>query len=195
MTEDIIKKITTAESFFAEVNTPDTILPIIFMILVAFTNYDNQHQPPQKLFTWVGVKNFQTLLSSDTNNLGIDLQDKGNGITTLTITAKNGDIITVDTTDANALRQMGDMLRDKNANIVAVLSAVNGEKITFLAVCGKEAVAKGVKAGDIIKTITPICGGKGGGKPDSAMGGGSDVTKLNDALAAVDTFVASKLGL
>ena len=102
---------------------------------------------------------------------------------------------TVDTTDANALRQMGDMLRDKNANIVAVLSAVNGEKITFLAVCGKEAVAKGVKAGDIIKTITPICGGKGGGKPDSAMGGGSDVTKLNDALAAVDTFVASKLGL
>jgi alanyl-tRNA synthetase len=102
---------------------------------------------------------------------------------------------TVDTTDANALRQMGDMLRDKNANIVAVLSAVNGEKITFLAVCGKEAVTKGVKAGDIIKTITPICGGKGGGKPDSAMGGGSDVTKLNDALAAVDTFVASKLGL
>ena len=52
-----------------------------------------------------------------------------------------------------------------------------------------------MKAGDIIKTITPICGGKGGGKPDSAMGGGSDVTKLNDALAAVDTFVASKLGL
>ena len=102
---------------------------------------------------------------------------------------------TVDTTDANALRQMGDMLRDKNANIVAVLSAVNGEKITFLAVCGKEAVAKGVKAGDIIKTITPICGGKGGGKPDSAMGGGSDVAKLNDALAAVDTFVSEKLGL
>ena len=101
----------------------------------------------------------------------------------------------MDTTDANALRQMGDMLRDKNANIVAVLSAVNGEKITFLAVCGKEAVAKGVKAGDIIKTITPICGGKGGGKPDSAMGGGSDVTKLNEALAAVDTFVSEKLGL
>ena len=97
--------------------------------------------------------------------------------------------------DANRLRQMGDMLRDKASNVVAVLSAVNGEKITFLAVCGKDAVAKGVKAGDIIKTITPICGGKGGGKPDSAMGGGADVTKLDDALAAVDNFVAGKLGL
>ena len=100
---------------------------------------------------------------------------------------------TVADADANALRQMGDMLRDKNANIVAVLATVNGEKITFLAVCGKDAVAKGVKAGDIIKTVTPICGGKGGGKPDSAMGGGSDVSKLNDALAAVEGFVSSKL--
>ena len=54
---------------------------------------------------------------------------------------------------------------------------------------------KGVKAGDIIKTIAPICGGKGGGKPDSAMGGGSDLLKLDDAMAAVDNFVASKLGL
>ena len=95
--------------------------------------------------------------------------------------------------DAGKLRQMGDMLRDKEENVVAVLATVNGEKITFLAVCGKEAVAKGVKAGDIIKNITPICGGKGGGKPDSAMGGGSDLLKLDDALAAVDDFVVSKL--
>ena len=97
--------------------------------------------------------------------------------------------------DANKLRQMGDLLRDKQPNVVAVLSSVNGEKITFLAVCGKEAVQKGVKAGDIIKHVTAICGGKGGGKPDSAMGGGSDVLKLDDALAAVDDFVAGKLGL
>ncbi len=95
--------------------------------------------------------------------------------------------------DAARLRQMGDLLREKAGNIVAVLAAVNGEKLTFQAVCGKDAVAKGVKAGDIIKTIAPICGGKGGGKPDSAMGGGSDVLKLDDALAALDDFVASKL--
>ncbi|MBQ8263648.1 MAG: hypothetical protein IJY96_02600, partial [Oscillospiraceae bacterium] len=58
----------------------------------------------------------------------------------------------------------------------------------------KEAVAAGVKAGDIIKTIAPVVGGKGGGKPDSAMGGGSEVLKIDDALAMVDDFVASKLG-
>ena len=97
--------------------------------------------------------------------------------------------------DAAKLRQMGDMLRDKQPGIVAVLSAVNDGKITFLAVCGKEAVAKGIKAGDLVKQVCCCCGGKGGGKPDSAMGGGSDLLKLDDALAQVDNFVAEKLGV
>ena len=101
---------------------------------------------------------------------------------------------TVNEADANKLRQMGDMLRDKAPNLVAVLASVNGEKITFLAVCGKDAIEKGIKAGDIIKKVTAICGGKGGGKPDSAMGGGTNVLKLDDALACVDDFVADKLG-
>ena len=96
--------------------------------------------------------------------------------------------------DANALRQMGDFLRDKEPAVVAVLASVNGEKITFLAVCGPEAVKKGVKAGDLVKSVCAICGGKGGGKPDSAMGGGTDLLKLDDALASVDDFVAGKLG-
>jgi hypothetical protein len=91
------------------------------------------------------------------------------------------------------MRKLGDFLRDKASNIVALIASVNEGKITFLATCGKDAVAKGVKAGDIIKTIAPICGGKGGGKPDSAMGGGSDVLKLDDALAALDNFVAEKV--
>ncbi len=95
--------------------------------------------------------------------------------------------------DANDLRKLGDFIRDRDDDVVAVLSAVNGDKITLLAVCGKNAVAQGVKAGDIIRTIAPICGGKGGGKPDSAMGGGSDVLKLDDALAAVDDFVQKQL--
>ncbi|MCI8328306.1 MAG: alanine--tRNA ligase, partial [Oscillibacter sp.] len=95
--------------------------------------------------------------------------------------------------DANALRKMGDFLRDKEPGVVGVLATVNEGKITFLAVCGKDAVAQGIKAGDIIKTIAPVCGGKGGGKADSAMGGGTDVLKLDDALAMVDDFVARKL--
>ena len=94
--------------------------------------------------------------------------------------------------DANSLRQMGDVLRDKDASVVAVIALV-GEKLSLLAVCGKDAVAKGVKAGDIIKTIAPIVGGKGGGKPDSAMGGGSDVSKVDEALAAVEGFVSERV--
>ena len=96
--------------------------------------------------------------------------------------------------DANALRKMGDFLRDKDPTVVGVLASISEEKVTFLAVCGKEAVAKGVKAGDLVKLVSGICGGKGGGKPDSAMGGGSDLLKVDDALAAVDDFVSEKLG-
>lgn len=96
--------------------------------------------------------------------------------------------------DANALRKMGDFLRDKDPSVVGVLASISGEKITFLAVCGKEAVEKGVKAGDLVKLVSGICGGKGGGKPDSAMGGGSDLLKVDNALAAVDDFVSEKLG-
>ena len=94
--------------------------------------------------------------------------------------------------DPGALRMLGDVLRDKDPDIVAVLALV-GEKVTFQAVCGENAVAKGLRAGDIIKAIVPICGGRGGGKPDSAMGGGTDLGKVDQALAAVETFVAGKV--
>ena len=106
------------------------------------------------------------------------------GLHVVTTTLTSGDV--------NSLRKMGDVLRDKDPAVVAVL-ALAGEKLSLLAVCGKEAVAKGVKAGDIIKTIAPICGGSGGGKPDSAMGGGKDVSKLPEALGSVLTFVESKV--
>ena len=95
--------------------------------------------------------------------------------------------------DTAKLRQMGDMLRDKDSSVVAVLATVNEDKITFLAVCGKEANAKGIKAGDLVKQVCCCCGGSGGGKPDSAMGGGKDITKVDNALALVDDFVVSKL--
>ena len=102
-------------------------------------------------------------------------------------TTRNG----VDTAE---LRTMGDFLWDKDPKAVAVIASINGEKITFLAVCGKEAVARGIKAGDLVRHVSAICGGKGGGKPDSAMGGGSDPLKVDDALASVDDFVSEKLG-
>ena len=95
--------------------------------------------------------------------------------------------------DTGRLRQMGDVLRDKDASVVAVLATVNEGKITFLAVCGKDAIARGIKAGDLVKQVCCCCGGSGGGKPDSAMGGGKDVTKVDNALAIVDDYVVSKL--
>ena len=100
-------------------------------------------------------------------------------------------VITITNGPVNAadVRKMGDQLRDRYPNIVAVLAATAENKATMLAVCGKNAVARGVKAGDLIKSITKICEGTGGGKPDSAMGGCKNLLKLDDAMAAVDDFV------
>ena len=95
--------------------------------------------------------------------------------------------------DANALRQLGDVLRDKDGSVVAVIASVNGDKITLQCVCGKDAVCDCVRAGDIIKSIAPIISGRGGGKPDSAMGGGTDLSKLDEALAAVETYLSKKI--
>ena len=92
--------------------------------------------------------------------------------------------------DAASLRQTGDALREKEPAVVAVMAVENGEKLTFQCVCGKDAVAKGVKAGDIIRQVTAVCGGKGGGRPDSAMGGGSDLSKCDEALALVGRIVS-----
>ena len=100
---------------------------------------------------------------------------------------------TLSSMSAGALRKIGDMLREKDESVVAVLSTVIDEKITFHAVCGKKAVAAGIKAGDLIRTVTAITGGSGGGKPDSAMGGGKDPLMLDNALAMVDNFVTENI--
>ena len=106
-------------------------------------------------------------------------------------------VITTTRTDLDAgdLRKLGDFLRDKDPDTVAVLATATESKVTFVAVCGKNAVAKGIRAGDLVRAVSAVTGGKGGGKPDSAMGGGSEVLKIDDALAIVDDFVAEKLGL
>ena len=58
-----------------------------------------------------------------------------------------------------------------------------GDRLNFVAAAGKDAVAMGAHAGNILKDISAICGGKGGGRPDSAMSGGKDISKIDDALA------------
>ncbi|MBR2472677.1 MAG: alanine--tRNA ligase, partial [Clostridia bacterium] len=88
------------------------------------------------------------------------------------------------TTDS--LRGVGDMLRDKDSLVVCVLASVNDGKISLAAACGKDAVAKGAHAGNILKVAAKICGGGGGGRPDSATAGGKDASKLDEALSSVE---------
>ena len=97
----------------------------------------------------------------------------------------------VDGTTPDALRSMGDDVKTKGDNVVAVLAGVNGDKANFVAVCGKGAIAKGVKAGDLVKEVAKIANGGGGGRPDSAMAGAKDITKIDEALSKAEEIVKS----
>lgn len=94
---------------------------------------------------------------------------------------------------ADVLRTMGDGIKEKAPNMVAVLSAVNDGKINLLCVCGAEAVKKGAHAGKIIKEVAKMVGGGGGGRPDSATAGGKQPEKLEEALEAVNNIVEALL--
>lgn len=94
---------------------------------------------------------------------------------------------------ADVLRTMGDSIKEKAPNMVAVLSAVNDGKISLLCVCGVEAVKKGAHAGKIIKEVAKMVGGGGGGRPDSATAGGKQPEKLEEALEAVNNIVEALL--
>ncbi|MCI6360885.1 MAG: alanine--tRNA ligase [Eubacterium coprostanoligenes] len=97
----------------------------------------------------------------------------------------------VEGTTPDALRSMGDDVKTKGDNVVAVLAGVNGDKANFVAVCGKGAIAKGVKAGDLVKEVAKIANGGGGGRPDSAMAGAKDITKIDEALSRAEEIVKS----
>ncbi|MCM1114495.1 MAG: alanine--tRNA ligase [Clostridium sp.] len=99
----------------------------------------------------------------------------------------------VDGTTPDALRAMGDDLKAKGDNVIAVIAGVNGDKANLVAVCGKNAIAKGVKAGDLVREIAKLAGGGGGGRPDSAMAGAKDLTKLDSAMDAVERVVQSMI--
>lgn len=95
----------------------------------------------------------------------------------------------LDGTTPDALRSMGDDIKSTNDNAVAVIAGVNGEKASIVAVCGKNAVAKGVKAGDVVREVAKLAGGGGGGRPDSAMAGAKDLSKLDCALSSAVNII------
>ena len=95
----------------------------------------------------------------------------------------------LDGTAADGLKTVADNFKERTECGVVVLASNTDGKITFVAMATKAAVSKGVHAGNIIKNITAVAGGRGGGKPDMAQGGGTDASKIDDALAKVDDLV------
>ncbi len=95
--------------------------------------------------------------------------------------------------DANALRTLLDGAKDDACVIVAAGKNTEKGTCTFVAFCGREAIAKGAHAGNIVRAAAQLAGGNGGGKPDSAMAGGRDIAKIGEALAAVPGIVKAML--
>ena len=95
--------------------------------------------------------------------------------------------------DANGLRSMAETARDSAPNTVAIIAGSNAEKGTcsFACACGKDAIAKGAHAGNIVREVAKIAGGSGGGKPDMAMAGGKDISKIDDALMSANEILKS----
>ena len=88
-------------------------------------------------------------------------------------------------------RGLCDTVKEKNPDAVAVFAAVSDGKLNFAVAAGAEAVKAGAHAGNILREIAAICGGKGGGRPDSAMGGGRDIDKIPEALAKAEEILAN----
>lgn len=99
----------------------------------------------------------------------------------------------IEGSDAASLRGITDALRDTDASVAAVLAAVTDGKVVFVACAGKEAVKHGAHAGNLLKIAAGICGGGGGGRPDSASAGGRDASKLPEAMDAVAKTLQSAL--
>ncbi len=92
----------------------------------------------------------------------------------------------------DALRNLGDQMRDKVGGVV-VLAAAIGDKVSILTMATKDAVAKGVHAGNVVKAVAKICGGGGGGRPDMAQAGAKDASKIDEALSAAYGIIEDQI--
>ena len=95
----------------------------------------------------------------------------------------------LDNVTVDVARNMTDKIKSEHADAVVVLAITNEGKLNFVTAAGKDAVAAGVHAGKLAGQVAAITGGKGGGRPDNAMAGGSDVSKIDAALSAANTVV------
>ncbi|MCH7527691.1 MAG: hypothetical protein IID39_09665, partial [Planctomycetes bacterium] len=95
---------------------------------------------------------------------------------------------------AEALRGAVDWFRQKTASSAVFLACHDGQKVTLLAGMSRDVVARGIKAGDLIKAVAPAVGGRGGGRPDMAQGGGNDPTGIGSALEQGRAWLVERLG-
>ena len=91
--------------------------------------------------------------------------------------------------DVDSARTLGDKIKAEHSDTVAVLAVNAHGKLNFIAVAGKDAVANGIHAGKLVGAVAAVTGGKGGGRPDSAMAGGADASKIAEALAKAAEIV------
>lgn len=99
----------------------------------------------------------------------------------------------IDDQDVNALRDLADALRDKAGEAVVVLGTASGDKVNFVATVSKSLIPQGLHAGNIVKAVSAITHGGGGGRPDMATAGGKDVKKLDEALDSVYDIIKNLL--
>ncbi|MBQ2732708.1 MAG: alanine--tRNA ligase, partial [Clostridia bacterium] len=95
----------------------------------------------------------------------------------------------LDDVKPDAARTLCDTVKAKYSDGVVVFALVSDGKLNFIAAAGKDAVAGGAHAGNILREVSAVCGGKGGGRPDFAMSGGRDIDKIPEALALVETLL------
>ena len=134
----------------------------------------------------VAKKEIERLNAKIASGLTNELVANAEVISSVKLVKKHLDNVTID-----VARNMTDKIKAENADAVVVLAVTNEGKLNFITAAGKDAVACGIHAGKLVGQVAAITGGKGGGRPDNAMAGGNDVSKIDEALAKASEIVAS----
>jgi alanyl-tRNA synthetase len=150
---------------------------------------DNVEEKTEQLVqrTRLLEKELDSLKSKLASSAGSDLASSAQSIGGINVLAAQ-----LEGADSKSLRDTVDQLKNKLAPAAIILSAVDGDKITLIAGVTKDITDK-VRAGDLVAHVATQVGGKGGGRPDMAQGGGNQPDKLADALTSVNDWISSKL--
>ena len=133
-------------------------------------------------------KELEKLRSQAASRSGAELASKAVAVNGVQVLSAR-----MDGADAKALREAMDQLKQKLGSAVIVLGSGNDGKVQLAAGVTPDLVKRGLKAGELVASVAALVGGKGGGKPDLAMAGGSDVAALDQALATVKDWAGSRL--